>query len=254
MPSPFPGMNPYLEQPEVWHDFHQRFVPRIGDAIAGLMRPNYVTKVDENVYVHELEGPERLLGRPDVSVLENEPLINPGISTTTTIAARAIGKLLPTTDRIHEAFIEIRDAEDRELITVIELLSPTNKRPGPDRNQYCAKRRLLLSGNVHLVEIDLLRGYSRMPVDGLSDCSYCVMVSRSYRRPEVELWPIGLRETLPAIPIPLKREHPDARLELQSLLHAQYDAAGYADYIYRGSPRPPLFSSDAQWARQLIAG
>jgi hypothetical protein len=68
----------------------------------------------------------------------------------------------------------------------------------------------------------------------------------------VELWPIGLRETLPAIPIPLKREHADARLDLQSLLHAQYDAAGYADYIYRGNPRPPLFSSDADWARQLV--
>lgn len=254
MPSPFPGMNPYLEQPDVWHDFHQRFIARMGDEVACGIRPAYVTKVDENVYIHELDSDQRLLlGRPDVAVLEGAGEdAGPRGLVATASQALTIGKLLPTTDRIGESFIEIRDAQDRDLITVIELLSPTNKRPGTDREHYLAKRRLLLSGNVHLVEIDLLRGNSRMPIDGLSDCHYCVMVSRSYQRPHVELWPLGLRDSLPIIPIPLKREDPDASLNLQQLLHEQYDAAGYDDYIYRGTPRPPLFSADAKWADEVL--
>ncbi len=254
MPSPFPGMNPYLEQPDVWHDFHQRFVPRMGDAIARSIRPNYVTKIDENVYIHELSADQRLLlGRPDVAVLDaGQPATSRVATAGQATLAPVIGRILPSTDRLTESFIEIRDTEYRELITVIELLSPTNKRPGPDRDQYINKRRLLLAGNVNLVEIDLLRGHARMPADGLSDCQYCVIVSRGQRRPEAEMWPIGLRDPLPVIPIPLKPEHADASLDLQSLLHEQYDAAGYTDYIYRGTPRPPLFRTDAEWAQTLL--
>ena len=254
MPSPFPGMNPYLEQPDVWHDFHQRFVPRIGDAITELIRPNYVTKIDENVYLHELSMEQRLLlGRPDVSVLNGNRHSSTSVAVSSAAVPRALGKLLPSVDRIAEPFIEIRDTEYRDLITVIELLSPTNKRSGADREQYLAKRRLLIAGNVNYVEIDLLRGDARMPVEGLSDCHYCVMVCRSHRRPEVELWPMALREPLPRIPIPLKPEHADAVLDLQSLLNQQYDAAGYDDYIYGGQPRPPLYSDDDIWAKSIIA-
>ena len=110
MPSPFPGMNPYLEQTDVWHDFHQRFVSRLGDEIAHRIRPAFVTKVDENVYIHELEeDPRLLLGRPDVAVLEGaaEEASSHG-SVATASQAFTIGRLLPTTDRIGESFIEIR--------------------------------------------------------------------------------------------------------------------------------------------------
>ncbi len=89
-------------------------------------------------------------------------------------------------------------------------------------------------------------------MEGLSDCHYCVIVSRSYQRPQVELLPMFLREPLPVIPVPLKTEHPDATLDLQSLLQVQYDAAGYGDYIYGGSPRPKLSNQDRQWADQII--
>jgi hypothetical protein len=248
-------MNPYLEQPDVWHDFHSRFVCRLGDTIARLVRPKYVTKVDENVYIHEVPADERwLLGRPDVSVVAGDERAAGSAVTiaSSSIEARAIGKLLPSSDRVAEPFIEIRDAVDRELVTVVELLSPTNKRAGADREQYLAKRRLLLSGNVHLVEIDLLRGDARMPVENLADCGYCVLVSRSYQRPQVELWPIELREPLPVIPIPLQRGDLDATVDLQALLHDQYDAAGYADYIYQGNPRPPLSPSDKKWAAEYL--
>ena len=103
-----------------------------------------------------------------------------------------------------ESFIEIRDRETREVVTVVELLSPTNKAPGSDREQYLGKRKVLLAGNTHVVEIDLLRSGQRAPVGEMPECDYVVMVSRSYERPRVELWPLALSDPLPTIPIPLR--------------------------------------------------
>jgi hypothetical protein len=105
-----------------------------------------------------------------------------------------------------------------------------------------------------LVEIDLLRGGERMPVEEMPACDYIVMVSRSYERPRVELWPLALRDPLPTIPIPLRRGDRDATIDLQRLLHEQFDAAGYEDYIYRGRPQPPLSEIDAKWAESLVVG
>jgi len=150
------------------------------------------------------------------------------------------------------AFLEIRDRGNRQLVTVLELLSPSNKRPGPDREQYLAKRQQLLASSVHLVELDLLRGGPRLPMEYLPPCDYCVMVSRYEDRPQVSLWPLGLRDKLPTIPIPLLAQE-RATLDLQSALHQAYDAAGYEDYIYANAPTPPLQGADAEWAQQLIA-
>ena len=116
------------------------------------------------------------MGWPDVAVLANEPE-----SATTAVvgrAAPAYGHLLPTIDVVHEPCIEIRDRHSRALVTVIELLSPTKKERGPDRDQYITKRRCILASPAHLVEIDLLRGFERMPLKDLPPCDYVVMVSR----------------------------------------------------------------------------
>ena len=252
MPSPFPGMNPYLEQRDVWHDFHQAYITAIRNALIPQIRPEFIAKIDDHIYIHELSGEERaFLGRPDVSVVHS------GSSTATATAAHAVvapafGHITPDVDVLHESFIEIRDRQSREVITVIELLSPTNKTPGSDREQYIGKRKVILASNTHLVEIDLLRGGERMPVDDLPPCDYVVMVSRSYERPRVELWPIKLRDPLPLIPVPLRLGKRDATIDLGPLLSAQFDAAGYEDYVYRGSPQPSLAASDAVWAEGLV--
>lgn len=253
MPSPFPGMNPYLEQPDAWHDFHERFVPRIADELTRAIRPKYLAKIDQNVYIHELSAEERhLLGRPDVAVLES------GTSSTasTAVANRAApiyGHLLPEIESIRESFIEIRDSKNRELVTVIVVLSPTNKLTGPDRDQYIAKRRCILASPAHLVEIDLLRGGPRMPMKKMPQCDYIAMVSRYEERPRVGLWPVQLRDRLPEVPIPLRTGDADAMLDLQPILHALYDAAGYGDYIYGSRPEPPLHPADSKWADEILA-
>ncbi len=157
MPSPFPGMNPYLEQDDVWHDFHERFLPAAAEVIGAQVQPDYIVKIDEHVYVHELPAsPRRLLGRADLGVTPVRPP-GPPLPPVGLIDAPARVRL-PAVDIEQETFLEIRDRRSRELVCVIELLSPSNKRPGPDREQYLFKRRQILASPAHLVEIDLLWG------------------------------------------------------------------------------------------------
>jgi hypothetical protein len=161
-----------------------------------------------------------------------------------------VGENVYTDERL--AFVEIRDRFDRRLTTVIELLGPTNKYAGPDREQYLAKRGQLLASGTHFVEIDLLRGGPRLPLEDLPECDYYVLVSRAEERPQAGVWPLRLRERLPVIPIPLRAPHADAQLDLQALLHRLYDAAGYEDDIYTGEPQPRLTPEDAAWANQFL--
>ena len=148
-------------------------------------------------------------------------------------------------------YLEIRDRLSRELVTVVEMLSPSNKR-GDDRRQYLAKRSQLLESTAHLVEIDLLRGGRPMPDSNRPACAYSVVVSRADERPKGGFWPIGLKEQLPEIPIPLRQPDGDARVNLQEVLNHVYDIFGYEDFVYAGNPTPALAPKDARWAKQLL--
>jgi hypothetical protein len=150
-------------------------------------------------------------------------------------------------------FLEVRDRSGRELVSVIELLSPSNKRAGDDREQYLTKRRELIRSAAHLVEIDLLRGWTPMPQAGRPECDYSVMVSLAEKRPAADFWPVKLRERLPVIPIPLRAPDTAPQVDLQAALHRAYDGPGYEHFIYSGEPEPPLSADDADWARQLIS-
>jgi len=254
MPSPFPGMNPYLEQDSAWQDFHQRFVFSVAEAVGAQVRPDYMVKLEESLFIHELSAEERfLLGRADNAIVRS------GLHSETraagiTIAAPYHATLPVAVDIEKHGYVEIRDRDSRELITVVEMLSPSNKRIGSDREQYLAKRRLFSARGVHLVELDLLRGHPRLPLENLPDCDYYAMVARAEENPNAGIWPLRLREKLPVIPIPLRAPDPDARLDLQAVLHRVYDGAGYEDYIYRGHPQPPLHPTDAAWASEVIGG
>src|SRR5262249_27375515 len=166
MPSPFPGMNPYLEQESVWHDFHERFCTVAAELLTAQVRPNYIVKIDEQIYIHELQaGSKQLVGRADVAVSRPKGE-KPQPSSVEVLEAPARVRL-PEVDVESLSFLEIRDRESWQLVTVLELLSYSNKDSGPDRGQYLAKRGRLLASSVHLVEIDLLRGGPRLPCEGL---------------------------------------------------------------------------------------
>jgi hypothetical protein len=217
MPSPFPGMNPYLEQDDVWEDFHGRFVPIAAEFIGEQIQPAYIVKLGVNVYIHE----------------------------------PPYARLVPPVDVCREPYLEIRDRQSRQLVTALELLSPTNKRPGPDRQQYLHKRQQLFHARVNLVEIDLLRGGPRLPLEDLPACDYYAMVARPEDHPKAAIWPIRLPDALPTIPIPLRPPDGDARLDLQAVVQRAYDTAGYRHYIYEGTPKPPLSEADQAWAAEL---
>jgi hypothetical protein len=251
MPSPFPGMNPYLEQNDVWQDFHDRFVPSLGDALTALVRPNYIVKIEQHLFVHEPLEDDRLIGHSNVSIARRRGMGDSSGGTATIDSP--IMALLPVVDFEKHLYVEIRDRKDRELVAVLEVLSPTNKKPGGDREQYLAKRANLLRSTAHFIEIDLLRGWERMPIEKARQCDYAIMVSRVEDRPDVNYWPLMLRDALPPIPIPLRSPHAPVMLDIQAVLHGVYDRAGYQDYIYQETPYPPLSAEDAAWAQSLIA-
>ena len=159
---------------------------------------------------------------------------------------------LPVQDVRRVPFLEIRDRLGRELITVLELLSPSNKGGGADREQYLGKREEIFKSAAHFVEIDLLRRGRPMPLENRPRCDYSVLVSRADTRPRAGFWPIRLRQRLPIIPIPLRPADPDARIDLQEILHHVYDASGYEDFIYAGRADLRLSARDAAWARTFL--
>ncbi len=252
MPSPFPGMNPYLENDDVWQDFHDSMIPAMRDALIAQIGLEYVVKIEHHLYIHEPSADERyFLGIADIGFAKPSSKENRS-TTAVAILSPQVGRL-PSIEIEKQLFLEIRDKKGRELITVIELLSPTNKKPGPDREQYLAKRGMILQSPTNFVEIDLLRGWERMPLDEVSDSDYCIIVSRSEDRPRFNYWPIALREPLPMVPIPLRTDAPNIMLNLQAVLHGVYDRAGYGRRIYSETPYPRLRSEDAEWSAALIA-
>ena len=227
-------------------------MPYIAELVGSQLANHYVVKIDEHVYIHEPSSEQRLLaGRGDVFVADRSSLAQTAAATAVTSAPAKV--VIPTVDVEEISFLEIRDRRDRRVVTVIELLSPTNKYSGPDREQYLGKRGRLLANAVHLIEIDLLRGGPRMPfAKPLPQCDYYVMVSRMGKRPQADFWPLALRDPLPVVPIPLREPDPDAKLDLQAVLHHVYDVARYGNYIYEGAPQPTLRAEDETWARQLM--
>ncbi|HEX4795302.1 MAG TPA: DUF4058 family protein [Humisphaera sp.] len=185
MPSPFPGMNPYLEQEDAWHKFHEQFCIHCMELLVPQVRPNYIVELDEHVFVQELPADERrLIGRSDLSVVRRKPDAASPSSNASTLTAPAYAQLPVAIDIERLSSVVIKDRKDRSIVTVVELLSPSNK--SSDRPQYLAKRHQYFSSGVSLVEIDLLRGGLRLPLEGLNDCDYYVMspVRRNILAPE----------------------------------------------------------------------
>jgi len=158
-------------------------------------------------------------------------------------------------EEIRESYIEIVDRVERSVVTVIEVLSPTNKVAGSrGRESYERKRHEVMTSPSHLVEIDLLRQGLPIPVyGGIPPHEYLVHVSAFGRRPKARLWPIRLSQKLPPISIPLKPEDGSVALDLQAVLNTAYDRAGYdLEIDYRADPVPPLEGEWNTWAQRLL--
>jgi hypothetical protein len=195
--------------------------------------------------------------RPDVSVAQTSPEAprTEGAVATLTEIATAILVPLPDIEEVRHYFLEIRELTTQRVVTVIEMLSPFNKRIGDGRTEYLKRRNAILNSDAHLIELDLLREGERVPMGKpLPPADYYAIVSRSYRRPMAEVYAWTIRQKMPTIPVPLLWGEPDVPLDLQGVLTTVYDRAGY-DYRlpYDRDPEPPLRAEDAAWAREIIA-
>jgi hypothetical protein len=265
MPSPFPGMDPYLEHPEIFPDFHDRFVTYLSDAIQRELPEPYYAAIGRRVWI---ELSERFVG-PDVNVLA---VADPSRRTRATrggtvVADRLVAKPLiihvPHDER-KEPLVEIFHgrAGQRRLVTAIELLSPTNKTPGErGRDLYLRKQQEILGGQVHLIEIDLLRGgkhTTAVPADRLEAAAapfdYHISIRHFDDFEDYFVYLIQLPEALPTIPIPLLPDDPVVPIDLQAVFDRTYDAGPYRREIdYQStSPEPPLSPAQLQWVLEVI--
>ncbi len=213
MLSPFPGMDPYLEQPTFWPSFHSKFVVAMADAIESQLSAPYYVEVETRSYLHHEET-------------------------------------------VNERYLEIRETASDSVVTAIELLSPTNKRAGDGRKSYEAKRNAILSSLTHLVEVDLIRAGVAMPMAPVRSAThYHVLVSRSFQRPEGDLYAWTVREQLPTVPIPLARGEAELIVDLQAVFEGVYRRSRYATRIGYQQPVPPpkLARLDQEWTEQRLA-
>jgi len=257
MPSPFPGMDPFIES-QHWEGFHHQLISVIAEHLVPQIRPKYYALPQERVYVEWSENGGGRTIQPDVTVAGDESSrVSPARRAGAVATVEPVIVALPAPETIKDSFLSIRSRATDEVVTVIEVLSPTNKRRGADaRAEYLAKRHEVLASETNLVEIDLLRGGQRLPVsEDLPPGDYYAFVCRGNRRYEAEVYAWPLQATLPSIPIPLKPEDADVRLDLQAALATSYDRLGF-DYSldYGRDVVPSLPEREESWLRQVVAG
>jgi hypothetical protein len=254
MPSPFPGMNPYLEHPDRWSTVHNRCIVAIADFLTPLLIPRYQVDIEKRIY-QVTDSNLQLIGRSDITVqAPKQPIIptslaNPSISTLQPIRIQ-----LPIDDEVREAYLEIKEVTTGRVVTMIEVLSPTDKQ-GQERQKHEEKRRQVLSSRTHLIEIDLLRSGAAWPIiSDESSSDYRVLVSRATDRPIADLYPFNLQDLMPQIPVPLQFGDLEPLLDLKELIEAIYDRSGYSHFIdYNLNPSAPkLSSTDQVWLDQLL--
>jgi hypothetical protein len=247
-------MNPYLEQSHIWRDFHNSFLVTLRAALTPRVAPRYHVEYEESLYIDPTGDEPRLFAVADTAVAD--PVSDEGGTSggpaSAVVLAAPVTVTVPGVTRKKARRLVVRDSNSQEVVTVIELLSPSNKTAGADRDKYLEKRGEVLTSAAHFVELDLLRGGQRMPIRPRPECDYYVLVSRAWQRPQMGLWPVNLRDPLPALPIPLHRGEPEPLIELKPVLDRTYDDAGYARRIYRTPPEPPLSPADVEWARAFI--
>lgn len=261
MAGPFPGMDPYLEDRAFWNDVHHRLITYVSNMLQRQVRPRYHVRIEERVYVQEV-GREIV---PDVSLVQHQPRQGTATATAVLEAASDPPLVLHIEEQLHtEGVIHILDrTRELRLVTVIELLSPTNKEAGSKGWElYRRKQEEILRSDVHLVEIDLLRGgeyilappYHKLKERVGTGWHYMVSISRADLPYDFLLYPRTVRDRLPRIPVPLAIGDRDAVLDLQAVFNQCYEDGAYEDMVdYRQEPPPPPFSAeDAAWIDQLL--
>ena len=267
MATPFPGMDPYLERPNLWHGLHNRLIAGIADILGPLLRPRYFVAVEERSY---LEDPFAL----DFRTVPDVGMVGPYSSRPVTVLERAATATapqvieLPMPEQIRETYLSIQEvgssnlatemwlnSEDDGLkvVTTLEILSPWNKASREGRSQYARKRDEVINSYTNLVEIDLLRAGQRFVQTRDQNYHYSILVSPAPMRPRAHFYPFTIRQPIPTFQLPLQQDDEGPVLDLNQILHDLYDRAGYDLRInYQTEPVPPLAEEDTSWLDALL--
>jgi len=222
-----------------------------------LIQPRYFARLTPYVTYEVIKVAEaRGIRPPDVGIWQPQPPAGELVVGVLTITPAPVASVIPLELPLRLFSIEIRIVDTQRLVTVIEILSPVNKRPGHEAyTDYQRKRRDLLRPAAHLMEIDLLRGGERFPLERpVPVAPYYVVLSRADHRPTVEVWPISLKDKLPILPVPLLEPDPDVLLDLGAAVASVYERGAYGRQIdYRQTPPPPSLSDEeAVWVDNLL--
>ena len=253
--NPFPGMNPYLEQPHLWPEVHNEMIALLWSSL-GLQIPfGYRLAIEQRLELWEApfvdDRPRFVV--PDLSVTERGELQREVALKERTIPEDGLVVMTPVPTRV--TYLEVRAASG-QVVTVVEILSPTNKTPGSGRADYVRKREGILASDVNLVEIDLLRGGQSMPLaTAIPDYHYRILVSREWQRPNANLFPFTVQDTIPQFPLPLRADDDELRVDLGELLERMHHTARYNDFVDYSvlPPAPALDGETQQWVDGRLA-
>jgi Protein of unknown function (DUF4058) len=253
MASPFPGMDPYLEGPDAWLDFHSRFINAWCEGIADGVPHDYEANLGERVYLVEVDPESRKPIYPDVAVTERGER-RPTTASTASATLEPVTLPLEIIEGPKEAYIEVLHRPDRSLVAVLELLSPANKE-NPGRTEYLSKRNALLRQNVHLVELDLLLGGKRVPSPKplpVGDCYY--LESRAEKRFDCDVYHWKLADPLPRLPVPLRPPDVDVIVDLAQVFTTAYERGRFGRRLRYDQPcSAPLSEEQRAWASQVAS-
>ena len=253
MPTPFPGMDPYLERRDHWHAVHTRLLVAMADALGPQVWPHYRVDIELRTYI-ALVTSEALAGIPDVLVMSAPPAMGHPMAPMPASGMAPQVVEVPIPEEIHERYLVVREVTTQDVVTVIEVLSLANKLTHEGREAYEAKRTVVLGSKTNLVEIDLLRAGRPLPPFQAGQSDYRILLSPAPSRPRALAYTLSVRDPLPTIHIPLQSGGAEPTLPLNQLLHDLYDRARYDLAIDYSQPAdPPLHDDDAAWARQLLA-
>jgi hypothetical protein len=245
-------MDPYLERRGLWEEVHAGLIVEIQQYLAPLVRPNYRVAIERRTYL-ALVVPDTFVGKPDVLVVSAPSGITGPKATGMAVASQPIVGELPMPEEVIERYLEVRDAVTGDVLTVIEILSSSNKLAGEGRAQYERKRLKVLGSATNLIEIDLLRAGEPLPLHVEGESNYRIIISRAPHRPRADIYLFGIRDPIPDIPVPLRSGEDEPVLPLNKVLQELYDRVGYDLAIdYNQPPTPPLANEDALWAAQLL--
>ncbi len=254
MASPLPGMDPYLEG-DLWQEFHETLASALRAQLMPQLAPKYVALLAKRYVLDRpalgiLAQPTERIFYPDVHVVAERKQAYAGPD----VAAATIELNSPMLAEVPQLSVEIRDVAERRLVTIVEILSPVNKR-GQGAQEYLDRRIELMQTATHLLEIDLLTAGYRIPLEGEPpQAPYYVYLSRYERRPRTQVWAIRLQDPLPRVPVPLLAPDADAVLDLQAAVDACFALVGYERLLdYRAEPPGALSEQDRTWIDAWLA-